>query len=62
MRYKVAQFRKEWNRIAKKDHRIAIDNVELHGFIKRYHWSKGVRYGEMKSFEAKDGNTHTIEF
>lgn len=62
MRYKVAQFRKEWNRLAKKDHRIAIDNQELHDYLKQYHWSKGLRYGEMRSFEAKDGCAHTVEF
>jgi len=62
MRYKIAQFRKEWNRLAKKDHRLAIDNAELHGYLKEYHALKGIRYVEMRSFEAKDGTTHTIEF
>lgn len=62
MRYKVEQFRKEWNRLAKKDHRLAISNAELHSYLKEYHALKGVRYGEMRSFEAKDGTTHTVEF
>lgn len=62
MRYKVAQFRKEWNRAAKREHRLAIDNAELHGYLKEHHALKGVRYGEMQWWEAKDGTTHTIEF
>ena len=62
MRYKTAQFRKQWNAAAKKEHRLAIDNHELHALLEAHHDMTGRRHMEMAAYEAKNHTTQTIEF
>ena len=61
-RYKTAQFRREWNRNAKPDSRIALDNEKLHEFLKCAHWNTGNRYIEMSWINSRDRTTRCIEF
>lgn len=62
MKYKTAQLRREWNRLAKREHRIICTPAELRSTCFDRHMNRDKRYFEMASYQSKDGVTHEIEF
>lgn len=64
MRYKTAQFRRAWNRLAKREHSIPnfVTNKELHSQLQERHFCSERRFCEMSQYESQDGTVHEIEF
>lgn len=65
MRYRVAQARREWNRLAKPPWKIwpSKDGAEAFRVLCRmWHENTGKREVELPSYAATDHVTHIIEF
>ena len=62
-RYRFAQLRREWNRLASKEHQIDDYGYEgLKEYAARRHASTGHRRLEIGSHQSEDGWPHTLEF